>query len=94
MEVPQDLRCISMPLYIEFDKITKEIRRVMSANDLPPDAAHLSYIEVPIDMPNEIDLSSSVDEVRTAIAMHLIYRTKAAAVVPIVVKPKPLIEEV
>jgi len=83
-----------MPLYIEYDKITKEIRRVMSANDLPPDAAHLSYIEVPIDMPNEIDLSSSVDEVRTAIAMHLINRNKVTTMSPIVVKTKPIIEEV
>lgn len=81
-----------MPLYIEYDKITKHIRRFLSADDLPGDAAHLSYVEVPVGTP-EIDLSADIDAAKKIIKDHLSSQTTAPSPVEPVVTP-PLIEEI
>ena len=83
-----------MPMYIEYDKITREIRRALSANDLPADAAHLSYVEIPVGAP-EIDLSGDIDTVRKTIDVHVIgLKMPTPRVEPEPEKKPPLIEEV
>jgi hypothetical protein len=52
-----------MPMYAEYDKITGDVRRILSADDLPADVAHLSYVEIPPETP-EVDLSKGVDAIR------------------------------
>ena len=82
-----------MPMYIEYDKITRQVRRVLSADDLPPDAAHLSYVEIPIDTP-EIDLTSDIDAIRKVIDGRREIRTSVVTPTAKVPEPPPLIEEV
>ena len=83
-----------MPLYIEYDKITREIRRVLSADDLPTDAAHLSYIEIPVGTP-EIDLTADIDTVGRTIDTHVAgLKIAVPRVKSDPEKKPPLIEEV
>jgi len=50
-----------MPIFIEFDKVTRIIKRVITADKQPPNMAHLSYQEILDDA--EIDLSLSIDDI-------------------------------
>lgn len=48
-------------LYLEYDKITREIKRVITSKNRPNDVAHLSYQNVPDDI--FVDLEKSIDEI-------------------------------
>lgn len=50
-----------MSLYLEYDKTTRQIKRVITSKDRPNDVAHLSYQNVPDNI--FIDLGKSIDEV-------------------------------
>mgnify|MGYP001388107511 CR=1 FL=1 len=50
-----------MPIYLEYDKITKKIKKVLNADVLPQDIAYLSYQEIPEGI--SIDLSMNIDEI-------------------------------
>lgn len=50
-----------MPIYLEYDKITKKIKKVLNAETLPQDVAYLSYQEIPEGV--NVDLSMDIDEV-------------------------------
>lgn len=59
-----------MPTFVEFDKLTGRLRRLMSSDERPPDAGPLSYQVLPPGMP-DVTLSGTIDDVRTAVAAHL-----------------------
>ena len=58
-----------MPTFVEFDKLTGKIKRLLSSEERPPDAGSLSYQILPPGM-GDVDLSSSIEDVRTAVAEH------------------------
>lgn len=50
-----------MPIYLEYDKITKKIKKVLTSDSFPQDIAYLSYQEIPEGV--NIDLSMNIDEI-------------------------------
>lgn len=59
-----------MPTFVEFDKLTGKLRRLMSCEERPPDAGPLSYQVIPPGMP-DVTLSGTIDDIRAAVAAHL-----------------------
>lgn len=59
-----------MPTFVEFDKLSGKLRRLMSSNERPPDAGSLSYQTLPPGM-SDVDLSGTIDDIRAAVAAHL-----------------------
>lgn len=58
-----------MPTFVEFDKLTGKIKRLLSSEERPPDAGPLSYQILPPGM-GDVDLSCSIQDVRAAVAEH------------------------
>jgi len=81
-----------MPMFIEYDRITGEIRRVLSADVLPPDIAHLSCLEVPPGTPG-LDLTGGIEAARKIVASQGHATITAPSPGSPVTKP-PLLEKV
>ena len=58
-----------MPTFVEFDKLSGMIKRLLISDERPPDSGSLSYQILPLGM-HEVDLSGSIDVVRMAVADH------------------------
>jgi len=50
-----------MPLYIEYDKTDRTIKRILTADNLPQNIAYLGYQEIPANV--KIDLSEKIEDV-------------------------------
>jgi len=59
-----------MPTFVEFDKLTGKLRRLLSSDERPPDAGPLSYQVLPPGMP-DVTLSGTIEDIRAAVAAHL-----------------------
>ena len=52
-----------MALYIEYDKIARKAKRIITEDEIPEDVAYLGYQEIPEDIEN-LDLSKSIDDIK------------------------------
>lgn len=50
-----------MPMYLEYDKISGEIKRILTADSLPANVAYLAYQEIPEGL--EINTSLHINEI-------------------------------
>ena len=55
-----------MPTFLEHDRTSSEVRRIITADETPEQVAHLVYQQVPEGV--EIDLTMSIEEILGIIA--------------------------
>ncbi len=79
-----------MPIFIEYDKTTSKVIRIVSAGEPPEPVAHLGYQKIPDGM--EIDLGSSLQDILRGIGQMMDGKPAAAPAAPAAAEESRFVE--
>lgn len=82
-----------MPTFLEYDRTSSEIRRIITADEPPPPVAHLAYQQVPDGI--EVDLSMKLTEILEEIKNNIETKEDSPSEAPVsaaAVKNPPFLE--